>query len=77
MHYTCNLFNLVLQKPSKDSIDLGHQILHHQSTPEDSYWYWIGVCVLLAYAIFFNIVLTAALTYLNRKLFNLVTEKFG
>ncbi|KAK4492092.1 hypothetical protein RD792_002889 [Penstemon davidsonii] len=44
---------------------LGDTILQLHSLPRDRYWYWLGVGVLLAYALFFNITVTAALAFLN------------
>ncbi|KAK6122137.1 hypothetical protein DH2020_044127 [Rehmannia glutinosa] len=45
---------------------LGNQILQLHSLPNNGYWYWLGVGVLLAYALFFNITVTMALAFLNR-----------
>ncbi|KAK7843637.1 abc transporter g family member 31 [Quercus suber] len=44
---------------------VGHNILILHSIPTDDYWYWIGVGVLLAYALLFSNIVTLALTYLN------------
>jgi hypothetical protein len=33
----------------------------------DKNWYWIGVAVLLGFTIFFNVLFTLTLMYLNRK----------
>ncbi|XP_074329259.1 ABC transporter G family member 31-like isoform X2 [Apium graveolens] len=54
-----------MEKPAAGNTTLGSFILHAHSIPNDKNWYWLGVCVLLLYAIFFNIVVTLALTYLN------------
>ncbi|KAK1394296.1 hypothetical protein POM88_013352 [Heracleum sosnowskyi] len=54
-----------MEKPAAGNTTLGSFILNAHSTPTDKNWYWLGVCVLLLYAIFFNIVVTLALTYLN------------
>ncbi|KAI3461649.1 hypothetical protein Pfo_018312 [Paulownia fortunei] len=47
------------------NITLGNRILQLHSLPSDGYWYWLGVGVLLAYALFFNITVTVALAFLN------------
>ncbi|KAL4597775.1 hypothetical protein ACB092_11G013400 [Castanea dentata] len=44
---------------------VGHNILNLHSIPTEDYWYWIGVGVLLAYALLFSNIVTLALTYLN------------
>ncbi|KAK9150152.1 hypothetical protein Syun_008461 [Stephania yunnanensis] len=44
---------------------LGHSILRSHSLPTRNYWYWLGVGVLIAYAILFNSLVTLALAYLN------------
>ncbi|KAL4610177.1 hypothetical protein ACB092_08G033000 [Castanea dentata] len=44
---------------------VGHNILTLHSIPTEDYWYWIGVGVLLAYALLFSNIVTLALTYLN------------
>ncbi|KAL6967672.1 ABC transporter G member 31 [Sarracenia purpurea var. burkii] len=44
---------------------IGLNVLHSHSLPSAGYWYWLGVCVLLLYAVFFNIVATLALAYLK------------
>ncbi|XP_051131702.1 ABC transporter G family member 31 [Andrographis paniculata] len=44
---------------------LGYEILKLQSLPHDDFWYWIGVGLLIAYAVVFNIAVTAALAFLN------------
>ncbi|PIN16189.1 Pleiotropic drug resistance proteins (PDR1-15), ABC superfamily [Handroanthus impetiginosus] len=44
---------------------LGNSILRLHSLPTAGYWYWLGVGVLLAYALFFNIIVTLALDFLN------------
>jgi hypothetical protein len=33
----------------------------------DKNWYWIGVAALLGFTIFFNVLFTLSLMYLNRK----------
>ncbi|KAH7838131.1 hypothetical protein Vadar_022406 [Vaccinium darrowii] len=44
---------------------IGYNILQSHDLPTDGYWYWLGVVVLLLYAVFFNIIVTLALTYLK------------
>ncbi|PON60434.1 ABC transporter-like [Trema orientale] len=46
---------------------VGYNILQSHSLPAGDYWYWLGVGVLLLYALLFNNIVTVALTYLNRK----------
>ncbi|XP_034687784.1 ABC transporter G family member 31 isoform X2 [Vitis riparia] len=48
---------------SNDTI--GHNVLQAHKLPTHDYWYWLGVCVLLAYSVLFNYLLTLALAYLN------------
>ncbi|VFQ91364.1 unnamed protein product [Cuscuta campestris] len=47
------------------NITLGNSLLQSHSLPAGGYWYWLGVGVLLLYALFFNILVTLALTFLN------------
>jgi hypothetical protein len=49
------------------NVTLGDAILIFRAIHTQSYWYWIGVGVLIGFAIFFNLVFTAALHYLNSK----------
>ncbi|CAL5426860.1 unnamed protein product [Camellia sinensis] len=44
---------------------VGYNVLHSHDLPSDGYWYWLGVGVLLFYAVFFNVVVTLALARLN------------
>ncbi|CAH2060101.1 unnamed protein product [Thlaspi arvense] len=44
---------------------IGLNLLKLRSFPENDNWYWVGVAVLLAYAILFNNIVTLALAYLN------------
>ncbi|KAM6597358.1 hypothetical protein CsatA_007882 [Cannabis sativa] len=44
---------------------VGYNVLHSHSLPTGDYWYWLGVGVLLVYALLFNNIVTLALTYLN------------
>ncbi|EEC66693.1 hypothetical protein OsI_33011 [Oryza sativa Indica Group] len=47
------------------NMTVGTNILISHSLPTDDHWFWIGVGVLLAYSIFFNIMFTLALAFLN------------
>ncbi|KAL5225223.1 hypothetical protein ABZP36_011862 [Zizania latifolia] len=44
---------------------VGTNILLSHDLPTGDHWFWIGVGVLLAYSIIFNILFTLALTFLN------------
>ncbi|XP_059660861.1 ABC transporter G family member 31 [Cornus florida] len=44
---------------------IGHNVLQSHSLPSGNYWYWLGVGVLLLYAVLFNMIVTLALAYLN------------
>ncbi|XP_073114830.1 ABC transporter G family member 51 [Elaeis guineensis] len=44
---------------------VGNNVLHLHGLPTQKYWYWLGVGVLLAYSILFNILCTLAFAYLN------------
>ncbi|KAJ4725593.1 Pleiotropic drug resistance ABC transporter [Melia azedarach] len=44
---------------------IGYNVLHAHSLPAGDYWYWLGVGVLLLYALLFNNIVTLALAYLN------------
>ncbi|KAL9367913.1 hypothetical protein Peur_039112 [Populus x canadensis] len=54
-----------IKKSSFGNNTVGNNILYQHSLPSSDYWYWIGVGVLLLYALLFNIIVTWALTYLN------------
>ncbi|CAK9227174.1 unnamed protein product [Sphagnum troendelagicum] len=49
------------------NVTLGDAILIFRAIHTQSYWYWIGVGALIGFAIFFNLVFTAALHYLNSR----------
>lgn len=55
-----------MQRSAVGNTNLGYVILQRHGMPNDRYWYWLGVGVLLAYTLFFNITVTAALAFLNR-----------
>ncbi|XP_071724267.1 LOW QUALITY PROTEIN: ABC transporter G family member 31-like [Rutidosis leptorrhynchoides] len=54
-----------MQKDVVGNNTVGYNVLHSHSLPADDNWYWIGVCVLLLYAVLFNILVTLAISYLN------------
>ncbi|XP_076916108.1 ABC transporter G family member 31-like [Bidens hawaiensis] len=47
------------------NMTVGYGVLRFHHLPTETYWYWIGVGALLLYALFFNIVVTLALAYLQ------------
>ncbi|CAH9121025.1 unnamed protein product [Cuscuta epithymum] len=53
------------ERTTLGNITLGNSLLQSHSLPAGGYWYWLGVGVLLLYALFFNIIVTLALTFLN------------
>uniref|UniRef100_A0A1S3WXZ0 ABC transporter G family member 31-like n=1 Tax=Nicotiana tabacum TaxID=4097 RepID=A0A1S3WXZ0_TOBAC len=52
-------------KTTTGNITLGNAVLQSYSLPTSHNWYWLGVGALLLYVLFFNMVLTLALTFLN------------
>nr|GEV71750.1 ABC transporter G family member 31 [Tanacetum cinerariifolium] len=44
---------------------VGDSVLQFHHLPTDDNWYWLGVGVLLVYALVFNIIVTLTLAYLN------------
>ena len=56
-----------LQQSENGGSTVGYNVLISNSLPTADYWYWIGISVLLVYALFFNNMVTVALTFLNRK----------
>ncbi|XP_052887191.1 ABC transporter G family member 31-like [Gossypium arboreum] len=44
---------------------IGYNVLHQHGLPSAKYWYWLGVGVLIGYAVIFNIIVTLALACLN------------
>ncbi|CAI0467878.1 unnamed protein product [Linum tenue] len=44
---------------------VGDNVLKNHSLPTDDRWYWLGVGVLLTYALFLNVVVTLALAFLH------------
>lgn len=57
---------MTLQTSAFGNSTIGYNILKLYGIPSDGYWYWLGVGVLLLYAVFFNIMVTLALAYLKR-----------
>ncbi|CAI0467872.1 unnamed protein product [Linum tenue] len=44
---------------------IGHNVLNNHSLTTDDRWYWLGVGVLLTYALFLNVIATLALAFLH------------
>ena len=57
---------VTLQMSALGNSTIGYNVLHSHDLPSGDYWYWLGVGVLLLYAVGFNILVTLALAYLNR-----------
>ncbi|KAK1266094.1 ABC transporter G family member 36 [Acorus gramineus] len=54
-----------MNKPVSSSFKLGRAVLENMSIFVEKYWYWIGAAALLGFTIFFNVVFTVSLMYLN------------
>ncbi|KAK4275171.1 hypothetical protein QN277_018300 [Acacia crassicarpa] len=54
-----------MQKSLAGNNTIGFNVLQSHSLPTQDYWYWISIGILIAYAIFFNNMVTVALAYLN------------
>ncbi|TMX00544.1 hypothetical protein EJD97_000623 [Solanum chilense] len=54
-----------MEKTTSGNVTLGYAVLQSHSIPTSDYWYWLGVGVILLYALLFNIILTVALAFLN------------
>jgi len=58
--------------PDKELVNLqnglGVTILKSRGIHTAGYWYWVGIGALIGYTILFNILVTFALGYFNRKL---------
>ncbi|CAA0842345.1 ABC transporter G family member 31, partial [Striga hermonthica] len=54
-----------MERSAGGNISIGDQILRLHSLPSSNYWYWLGIGALLAYAVFFNVIVTMALAFLN------------
>ncbi|CAJ1970634.1 unnamed protein product [Sphenostylis stenocarpa] len=55
-----------MKKSQTGESTVGYSVLVSNNLPTVDYWYWIGIAVLLVYALFFNNMVTVALTFLNR-----------
>lgn len=64
---SCKLVSLLRQKSSYGTDTVGNNVLRSQGLPTQRYWYWVGVGILLAYSILFNILFILAMAYLKRK----------
>ncbi|XP_030447307.1 ABC transporter G family member 31 [Syzygium oleosum] len=53
------------EKSAHGNNSVGYNVLQSHSLPSSGHWYWIGVGVLLLYALLFNNIVTLALAYLN------------
>ncbi|KAL5750507.1 hypothetical protein ACOSP7_025110 [Xanthoceras sorbifolium] len=54
-----------MKKSAIGNNTIGYNVLQAHSLSHDDNWYWIGVSVLLLYALLFNNLVTLALAYLN------------
>ncbi|XP_023513303.1 ABC transporter G family member 31-like [Cucurbita pepo subsp. pepo] len=54
-----------MEKSRTGNGTVGDNVLHAYSMPSSDSWYWLGVGVLLVYAIFFNSLVTLALAHLH------------
>lgn len=57
-----------MQPSAISDTSIGFNLLKLRSFPTNDNWYWIGIAVLIGYAILFNNVVTLALAYLNREI---------
>ncbi|CAN1282354.1 ABC transporter G family member 31 [Linum perenne] len=55
-----------MKKSAIGNDTIGYNILRSRSLPTDERWYWLGVGVLLVYALVFNILVTLALAFLHQ-----------
>ncbi|XP_031399616.1 ABC transporter G family member 31 [Punica granatum] len=53
------------EKSAVGNSAIGYNVLQSHGLPSGDYWYWLGVGVLIAYALLFNNLVTLALAYLN------------
>ncbi|CAN0854770.1 ABC transporter G family member 31 [Linum grandiflorum] len=54
-----------MKKSATGNDTIGANVLRSHSLPTDEDWYWLGVGVLLLYALIFNILVTLALAFLH------------
>ncbi|XP_058109090.1 ABC transporter G family member 31-like [Magnolia sinica] len=52
-----------MKKSTNGNTTIGYNVLHSHGLPVSDNWYWIGIGVLFAYSILFNILVTIALAY--------------
>ena len=57
---------VTLQMSTLGNSIIGYNVLYSHGLPSGEYWYWLGVGVLLLYAVGFNILVTLTLAYLKR-----------
>lgn len=71
-----NYIRLNVMQPNPDPRDdartVGQLILKSRGFFKDEYMFWICVAALFGFALLFNILFAAALTYLNRKSYYLI-----
>lgn len=48
-------------------IRLGTKVMENYDVFAEKRWFWIGSAALMGFAVFFNVLFTFALTYLNRE----------
>lgn len=58
-----------LQVPPNSTEPLGVSVLKSRGLFPEERWYWIGIGATIGYVFLFNLLVTFALTYLNRKYF--------
>ncbi|XP_039132009.1 ABC transporter G family member 31 isoform X2 [Dioscorea cayenensis subsp. rotundata] len=54
-----------MEKSKYGNYSVGSNVLHAHGLPTSKHWYWLGIGVLLSYAILFNILFSFALAYLK------------
>ncbi|XP_010262843.1 PREDICTED: ABC transporter G family member 31-like [Nelumbo nucifera] len=54
-----------MERSTYGNTTVGYNVLHSHALPNASYWYWLGIGVMLAYAVAFNSLVTLSLAYLN------------
>lgn len=54
-----------MEKSAYGNATVGYNVLHLHALPSSRVWYWLGVGVLLLYALLFNNLVTLALSFLN------------
>ena len=64
---TCSDLNFPCLQSSDGSVPLGVAVMKTFDVSIDKNRYWIGVAALLGFIVFYNVLFTLALVYLNRK----------